>query len=127
MAVLPPAPTESISNPAGAYFWNDWYTKLRDIVNKINQHNALDGLQGGTPTQRYHLTFGEKTALGTLPIQVVETFGDVTEESAVIPNGYMAAFYTKDTGEVFLGANAAKNLLFLKIGTVAPGTGGGGA
>lgn len=58
---LPPTPT---GVPPGHSFWNDWYERLRDIVNAtLVNHNDLQSIQGGSPTERYHLTFSQQTDL----------------------------------------------------------------
>jgi len=80
--ILPPTP---IGVPPGHSFWNDWYEKLRTIVNtgavsvtwsNINfagsnitsiasrAHNNLQSMQGGTTGERYHLTAAQHAALG---------------------------------------------------------------
>lgn len=71
---LPPAPS---GTPPGSSFWNDWYEKLRTLINSgtISQlwtsidftgsnitdlvtraHNNLQSFQGGTAGEYYHLT-----------------------------------------------------------------------
>lgn len=58
---LPPTP---MGVPPGHSFWNDWYERLRDIVNAtLVNHNDLQNIQGGSPTERYHLTFSQQTDL----------------------------------------------------------------
>jgi len=86
MAVLlPPTP---VGVPPGHSFWNDWYEKLRTIVNQgsisvlwsnINfsgssitdiasrAHNNLQSLQGGTTGEYYHLTAAQHAALTAGP------------------------------------------------------------
>lgn len=80
--ILPPTP---IGVPPGHSFWNDWYEKLRTIVNNgsisvtwsnINfagstlssiasrAHSALQSIQGGTTGQYYHLTAAQHASLG---------------------------------------------------------------
>jgi hypothetical protein len=79
--LLPPTP---MGVPPGHSFWNDWYEKLRTIVNEgsisvlwsnINfsgssltdlasrAHNNLQSSQGGTAGEFYHLTAAEYAAL----------------------------------------------------------------
>lgn len=61
--LLPPSPT---GVPPGHSFWNDWYEKLRRIINAIQTtvlHNSLTDLQGGTTNQYYHLTSAQHTDL----------------------------------------------------------------
>jgi hypothetical protein len=76
---LPPSP---VGMPPGHSFWNDWYEKIRTIVNEgsisvlwanINfsgsnltdlasrAHNNLQSLQGGTAGEYYHLTNTQHT------------------------------------------------------------------
>lgn len=80
MAVgLPPPP---INDKPGSYTWMEWYRQLRNYVSTsgsvpwyiINfagsnitdiaqrNHENLQGLQGGAPSQHYHLTSAEQTA-----------------------------------------------------------------
>lgn len=80
--ILPPTP---IGVPPGHSFWNDWYEKLRTVVNtgaisviwsNINfagsnitsianrAHNNLQSLQGGAAGEYYHLTAAQYAALG---------------------------------------------------------------
>lgn len=79
--ILPPTP---IGVPPGHSFWNDWYEKLRTVVNtgaisvtwaNINftgstlssiasrPHSALQSIQGGTSGEYYHLTAAQHAAL----------------------------------------------------------------
>lgn len=72
--ILPPTP---IGMPPGHSFWNDWYEKLRTVVNtgaisvlwsNINfagsslsdlatrSHNVLQSIQGGVTGEFYHLS-----------------------------------------------------------------------
>lgn len=58
---LPPLPA---GIAPGSGYWNDWYEKLRNLVNSIADglaHNLLSGLQGGTSGEYYHLTSAETT------------------------------------------------------------------
>lgn len=86
MAVLlPPMP---VGVPPGHSFWNDWYEKLRTIINdgtvtvlwgNINfsgsnitsiasrAHNNLQSLQGGSAGEYYHLTAAQHAALTAGP------------------------------------------------------------
>lgn len=54
---IPPAPT---GTPFGSYTWADWYFKVREMLNNADfDHNSLLNLQGGSLTERYHLTQAE--------------------------------------------------------------------
>jgi hypothetical protein len=56
---LPPLP---VGVAPGSGYWNDWYEKLRTLVNSIIDglaHNSLTGIQGGSASERYHLTAAE--------------------------------------------------------------------
>jgi len=62
---LPPLP---VGVAPGSGYWNDWYEKLRKIINDLIGgvgHNTLAGLQGGQAGQYYHLTQAEHTDLVT--------------------------------------------------------------
>jgi len=62
---LPPLP---VGVAPGSGYWNDWYEKLRKIINDLVGgvgHNTLAGLQGGQAGEYYHLTQAEHTALIT--------------------------------------------------------------
>lgn len=42
---LPPSP---VGMPPGHSFWNDWYEKIRDVINNtLINHNDLLNIQGG--------------------------------------------------------------------------------
>jgi len=76
--ILPPAPINELPT---SYGWVDWYFKLRTLVNAVNNlswasvnksgsnltdiqtrnHNDLQNTQGGTLTERYHLTAAQQT------------------------------------------------------------------
>lgn len=72
MSFLPPAPPVP-RNPkqqqtaySNASFWSDWYEKLRNIINNIGSnvnHNDLQNIQGGSSSERYHLTSAQATDL----------------------------------------------------------------
>jgi hypothetical protein len=62
---LPPLP---VGVAPGSGYWNDWYEKLRKIINDLIGgvgHNTLAGLQGGQAGEYYHLTQAEYAALAT--------------------------------------------------------------
>jgi hypothetical protein len=79
--LLPPTP---VGVPPGHSFWNDWYERLRTLVNSgsisvlwsslnfagsnltdlaTREHNSLQSFQGGGAGERYHLSAAEHTAL----------------------------------------------------------------
>jgi hypothetical protein len=60
---LPPLP---VGVAPGSGYWNDWYEKLRKIINDLIGgvgHNTLAGLQGGQAGEYYHLTQAEHTSI----------------------------------------------------------------
>lgn len=91
---LPPSP---VGVPPGNSYWNDWYEKLRTLVNSTltkftnldftgsnltslttRHHNDLQNFDGGTATQYYHLTSAEHTeATATRSSRGVSTTDDV--------------------------------------------------
>lgn len=89
---IPPAP---IGSTPGSAFWNDWYEKLRNLINSgtISQlwssidftgsnitdiasraHNNLQSPQGGTAGEYYHLTQAQHTSLTALPTLASGTY-----------------------------------------------------
>lgn len=90
MAKLPPTP---VGVPPGHSYWNDWYEKLRDLIDNAVQsfndldfagsnltsivtrnHNDLQNFQGGTSNEYYHLTNSQHTALSSLANYSTNTF-----------------------------------------------------
>jgi hypothetical protein len=64
---LPPLP---VGVAPGSGYWNDWYEKLRTLINSIVEglsHNLLTGIQGGASGQYYHLTSAEYAAVTSAP------------------------------------------------------------
>lgn len=79
MALIPPSP---VGSPFGSFTWADWYEKVRRAINASSTlawsqitdftgsnltsiltrlHKDLQGLQGGTTNEYYHLTNAEYT------------------------------------------------------------------
>lgn len=104
---LPPLP---IGTPPGSSYWNDWYEKLRNLINSDSMtvlwakidftgstltsiatrlHNTLQGLQGGTAGDYNHLTTAQLTAVNGL----VKITGSPT-----IANATPTTIYTMPTG-----------------------------
>ena len=88
---LPPLP---VGVAPGSGYWNDWYEKLRKIINDLIGgvgHNSLAGLQGGSAGEYYHLTAAEHTAA----ITPEWTYVQVTVDQAVTaatPTATLLAF-----------------------------------
>ena len=62
---LPPLP---VGIAPGSSYWNDWYEKLRTLVNTIVDglsHNLLSGIQGGSSGEYYHLTAAQYAEVTT--------------------------------------------------------------
>lgn len=98
--LLPPTP---VGVPPGHSFWNDWYEKLRQVVNtgaisvvwaNINfagssitdlasrAHNNLQSFQGGGAGEYYHLTLTQHTAVSGARI----TKGTDTTDDLIVDN-----------------------------------------
>lgn len=65
------------------YVWVEWFNQLRQVATTvITSHNGLTGIQGGTTSERYHLTSSQYTEATTyLPYErsyqkVVPVSGD---------------------------------------------------
>lgn len=107
MAGLPPPP---IQDKPGSFTWLEWYRQLRNYISTsgsvpwyiinfagsnitdiaIRLHNTLQGLQGGTAGEMYHLTNDEHTAV-TNSVQGTWT---PTFTNLTVVNGTGAATYT---------------------------------
>lgn len=93
--ILPPAP---INSPMSSYAWTDWYVRLVAFINTQNNiawtsinkagskltdialrlHNDLQTIQGGTSTERFHLTSAQHTeATSARSTRGVDTADDV--------------------------------------------------
>lgn len=62
---LPPLP---VGVAPGSGYWNDWYEKLRVLVNNVASglaHNLLTGIQGGSSGEYYHLTSANASLVPT--------------------------------------------------------------
>ena len=106
MAGLPPPP---IQDKPGSFTWLEWYRQLRNYISTsgsvpwyiinfagsnitdiaIRLHNSLQGLQGGTAGEMYHLTNDEHTAV-TDSVQGTWT---PTFTNLTVVNGTGAATY----------------------------------
>ena len=86
MAKLPPQP---VGVPPGSSYWNDWYEKLRFLIEQATtavikfidldftgsnltsiatrNHNDLQNIQGGAAGEYNHLTNAQVTAIGSIP------------------------------------------------------------
>lgn len=65
MANLPPIPNDPIGEN---YKWREWFNSIRNSIvgvagSSIITHNSLSSTQGGTATERYHLTLTQHTDL----------------------------------------------------------------
>jgi len=117
--ILPPTP---IGVPPGHSFWNDWYEKLRSVINQgaisvlwsnINftgsnltdlatrNHSDLTSLQGGVAAERFHLT----TVQHTRATSVISKAG--APVAADIAASQWAVYKNTSSGEVRLWANDA--------------------
>ena len=106
MAGLPPPP---IQDKPGSFTWLEWYRQLRNYISTsgsvpwyiinfagsnitdiaIRLHNSLQGLQGGTAGEMYHLTNDEHTAVtNSVQDTWTPTFTNLT-----VVNGTGAATY----------------------------------
>lgn len=59
---LPPPPTNTEEKSA----WQYWFLSIKDSINAIaaSAHNTLSSIQGGSTTERYHLTLSNVNKLG---------------------------------------------------------------
>jgi len=106
MAGLPPPP---IQDKPGSFTWLEWYRQLRNYISTsgsvpwyiinfagsnitdlaIRLHNSLQGLQGGTAGEMYHLTNDEHIAV----TNSVQSTWTPTFTNLTVVNGTGAATY----------------------------------
>lgn len=112
MNKLPPIPTNS---PPGSSFWNDWYEKLRTMVNNSSLavlwtslnftgsnitdiatrlHNSLQSLQGGVVNEYYHLSAAEQARIGNLNLGYGYFYDTTTQTAAAINTAYAITLNT---------------------------------
>jgi hypothetical protein len=99
--ILPPTP---VGVPPGHSFWNDWYEKLRTLVNQgsisvlwssisftgsnitdiaARDHNNLQSTQGGVAGEKYHLSSAQHTeATATRSTRGIDTTDDLVVDDA---------------------------------------------
>lgn len=110
--LIPPIPVDA---PFASYNWVDWYQKVRRVINEaqnlkwsqftdftgsnLNQiatrdHSALQGIQGGTTGQRYHLNLAQYNAVIagiTATITTAKLTSGGTNGSMTFTNGILTA------------------------------------
>lgn len=60
MAIVAPPP---VKEPFGTQRWIDWFVKINNQINLVAEdHNNLGNIQGGSSSERYHLTAAQHTA-----------------------------------------------------------------
>lgn len=120
-SILPPQPTGVPPNHA---YWNDWYNKLRAVINGLatsiswlnldftgskiedivsRPHNKLQSVQGGAVNDYYHLTNAQHSDIigGILPLNNKTTDPSVTD---ILP-GKCAVYKNTTTNAVKLWVN----------------------
>lgn len=138
MLKLPPVPTNS---PPGSSFWNDWYEKLRTMINSgalavlwtslnftgskltdivTRLHNSLQGMQGGVAGEYYHITAAEHTALGgaVSSLSVLSKVGAPT--TADIAAGKWAMYKDTSSGTISVWTNDGGVMKQTPLGTAGP-------
>lgn len=141
--IIPPSPIDA---PFGSYNWQDWYFKVRQAINQgqsiswsqitnftgsnltsiaTRNHNDLQNFQGGAPTDYYHLTAVQHTALTagftgtgnlvrqTTPTLTTPVIGAATGTSVVLTGGITTGNTTLHTTTTNLtnGAGAGAGTL----------------
>ena len=110
MAKIPPQP---VGVPFGHSFWNDWIEKLRNQVNNPGDHNDLQNIQGGSTTERYHLSAAQYNNLGKLVSGTSFTTGQVN----VVTGGVTLNTSDMDTDRVFYLYNNSAGSITLTQGS----------
>ena len=143
---LPPPP---INDTPGSFTWLEWYRQLRNYVSTSGSvpwyiinfagsnitdiatrlHNNLQGLQGGTTGEMYHLTAAQHSALTAGPHNSLSglqggTSGEyyhlTADETRYIRN--TIEYITPTTGFSLVVSNTTTYLIMEPAGTIATGT-----
>ena len=126
MAALPPPPP--VKSEPGSFAWMDWYKKLYDFISTAGSiawsqidfagsslinlatrlHSDLQGLQGGTSGEYYHLTAAQIAAIGTIvpvssPVTKTADFTVAANEQWLINNKSSACVVTLPSAASFPG------------------------
>ncbi|HET8689178.1 MAG TPA: hypothetical protein VFM18_21410 [Methanosarcina sp.] len=119
--ILPPQPN---GQPPNSPFWNDWYNKLRSLVNNIGtsiqwvnlnfagskiediasrQHNKLQSIQGGATAEYNHLSNNEYARVQNSILVVTSAAADPTTTD--IAAGTARIYKNTTSGTVKLWTN----------------------
>ena len=132
---LPPPPSQEPEKDT--YVWVNWFQSLYSYLTLVGrlawtvidfsssnitdiatrQHNDLQNIQGGSSTERYHLTAAEHAALGSSStVTVVDSGADTTTFIGLWPSatGNLAA--VTDAG---ISYNASTNVLTVTGGVIS--------
>lgn len=115
-SILPPTPQ---GVPPGHPFWNQWYERLRVIINNLatsiswvnlnftgsklqdivdRQHNVLQSLQGGSAGDYQHLTTAQVTSLSGIGNIVL--YAKVTDPTTSDISSGVSKLYKNTTSNV---------------------------
>lgn len=124
-SILPPTPQ---GVPPGHPFWNQWYEKLRVIINSIatsigwvnlnftgsklqdivdRQHNILQSIQGGAAGDYQHLTTSQKNTVNDINTMLSFTDGGPVVISPLLVSGSIQVLggdTTTDGGSLFFNS-----------------------
>lgn len=100
----PPYHEKDISS----YVWQDWFNQFRTYVVSPSDHNNLNGLQGGSALERYHLTNAQVASLNVLSSLVDKINYEFTYQQV-----------TPVTGATITFSNNKAHLLIKPLGPLA--------
>lgn len=122
---LPPTP---IGIPPGHSYWNDWYEKLRNLINnttvrfadldfagsnltsiQTRNHNDLQSIQGGAPTDYFHLTSAQQSGL-TSGANTALHFHTADRSSGANPTAALGLTAVNGSALTFMRSDAAPAL-----------------
>ena len=129
---LPPIPWD---RPAMSFEWVDWYTKLKDQIDSVADHNSLGNIQGGASGQYNHLTntqvglvngaeqtSAKDTANGYAALNAASrtTKGVDTTDDLIIDTGTRGLVLKNGTTYYRVTVSGAGALVVTNIGTTKP-------
>jgi hypothetical protein len=106
---------------------NSWFNRVHDAISRLNAtivtylHNDLTGIQGGSTTERYHLTASQYANV-TANFLPTGTEGQTLYNNAGTWTATSALWYDDVNGRYGMGTTTPTATLHLKAGTASAGT-----
>jgi hypothetical protein len=121
---IPPPPQADTTDKG---ILNAWFNRVHDAISRLNTtitnyvHNDLTNIQGGSPTERYHLT-GAQYTNATANYLPTGTEGQTLYNNAGVWTATSALYYDDVNYRYGIGTTSPSAWLHIKAGTTAAGS-----